>query len=129
MAETSRPDYSILRTRRDFLAVREGIRVSGDAVRLEMNMRPQSDNLGPAPRVGYTVSKKNGNSVQRNRIKRRLREAVRLHAARDMRPFHDYVIISKPDVLTKGFAALCDDLARTIGRAHAREDRAAPTAS
>lgn len=109
--------------------MREGVRVSGDLIRLEMRKRAETAGSSPVPRVGFTVSKKNGNSVARNRIKRRLREAVRLHAARDMRPFHDYVIISKPDVLTTGFAALCDDLARTIGRAHAREDRAALTAS
>ncbi len=127
-AASSCKPYSILRTRRDFLAAREGMRVSGETVRLEVFKRP-GDSQPAGPRVGFTVTKKNGNAVVRNRIKRRLREAVRLHAARDMRPGHDYVIISKPDVLTTGFAALCEDVIRTIGRAHARADRDASNAS
>lgn len=109
----------ILRKRADFLAARQGVRASGDMVRLEIRRRTAGEN-GDGPRVGFTVTKRIGNAVTRNRAKRRLREAVRLVAARDMRPRHDYVIISKPDVLTARFSALCEDLRRTLARAHRR---------
>lgn len=122
--------YDILRKRSDFLAARQGVRVNGAAVRLEMRQRSADEN-GLLPRVGFTVTRKIGGAVVRNRAKRRLREAVRLVAARDMQPRHDYVIISKPDVLTAEFTALCEDLRAVIARAHRRaanRDAPNPTA-
>lgn len=116
--------YEIMRKRADFLAARQGVRLTGDTVRLEMRRRAASED-GGQPRVGFTVTKRIGNAVTRNRAKRRLREAVRLVAARDMRPRHDYVIISKPDVLTARFSALCEDLRRTLARGHKRMGDAA----
>ncbi len=66
------------------------------------------------PRVGFTVTKKMGNAVARNRIRRRLKEAVRLAAARDMAPGHDYVIVGRDDVLAAPFARLTDELVRRV---------------
>ena len=116
---------AMLRKRADFLAARGGVRASGRMVRLEMRRR-EAGEAGEPPRVGYTVTRKIGDAVRRNRAKRRLREAVRLAVARDMRPRHDYVIISKPDVLTAPFGALCEDLRQVIARAHARGARTGP---
>ena len=72
---------------------------------------------GGAARVGFTVTKKVGNAVVRNRIRRRLKEAVRVHAADDMQPGNDYVIVGREEVLTAPFAA---DQDRTVA-ADARE--------
>ena len=62
-----------LRQRADFLAVADGARVNGPAFIVQGRRR---DDSGPV-RVGFTVTKKNGNAVERNRVRRRLREVVR----------------------------------------------------
>ena len=67
-----------LRQRADFLAVANGARVNLAAFTLQGRLR---DDPGPI-RVGFTVTKKNGNAPERNRIRRRLREAVRRHRRR-----------------------------------------------
>ena len=73
-----------------------------------------------APRVGFTVTKKTGNAVKRNRIRRRLREALRVHAAGDMAPGNDYVIVGREDVLAAPFGQLAAELSRRIRNRHAK---------
>jgi ribonuclease P protein component len=70
--------------------------------------------IGEKPRAGFTVTKKNGNAVIRNRIRRRLREAVRCHAGRDMAPSTDYVIVAREQALTAPFSRLTEELTRRI---------------
>ena len=69
-----------------------------------------------APRVGFTVSRKVGNAVARNRARRRLRAAadavMRDHAA----PGDDYVLIGRAGTLTRPFAALVADLEAALKR-------------
>ncbi len=72
---------------------------------------------GDAPRVGFTVTRKVGNAVVRNRIRRRLKEAVRVHAAGDMQPGNDYVIVGREEVLTAPFSAIRTELSRRLRRA------------
>jgi len=114
----SRP-YGVLRKRSEFLAVRRGTKVRGAFVLVEAFDR-QDDGI---PRVGLTVSRKNGNAVKRNRIKRRLREAVRLHGAGDMADGNDYVIVSTPKVLRAPFEALCADVASAFAQANTKLQR------
>ena len=66
------------------------------------------------PRAGFTVTKKVGNAVVRNRVRRRLKEALRVHAARDMQPGTDYVIVGRDDVLAAPFRQIADELSRRI---------------
>ena len=66
------------------------------------------------PRVGFTVTKKTGNAVSRNRIRRRLKEAVRVHAAGDMAAGNDYVIVGREDVLAAPFGQIAAELSRRI---------------
>ncbi|WP_442579755.1 ribonuclease P protein component [Mesorhizobium sp. ASY16-5R] len=99
-----------LRKREEFLAVRRGEKRRGRLFLLEVLDRGD----GAPPRAGFTVTKKVGNAVVRNRVRRRLKEAVRVHAARDMAAGHDYVIVGREDVLTAPFAQLADELARRI---------------
>ena len=112
-----------LRQRADFLAVADGRRVSSTAFALQSRQR---DDLGPI-RVGFTVTKKNGTATERNRIRRRLREAVRLLGDVAMRPHHDYVLVGRRPALTRDFTALLDDLhtaLRRLDRQPARAQRA-----
>jgi ribonuclease P protein component len=64
-------------------------------------------------RVGFTVGRVLGGAVQRNRIKRRLREAVRLR--RNVLPGAvDVVINPKKSVLTLEFSAVLDEVGRAL---------------
>ncbi|MER8379150.1 ribonuclease P protein component [Mesorhizobium sp. M0142] len=96
--------------RAEFLAVRRGEKRRGRLVLVEVLGRGDCE----APRVGYTVTRKVGNAVVRNRIRRRLREAVRTHAADDMAPGNDYVIVGREDVLTTPFGQLKAELSRRL---------------
>ena len=91
-----------MRHRADFLAAATGAKASAAAFTLQA--RPRED-TGP-PRVGFTVSKKVGNAVERNRVRRRLREIVRLAPAGRLQAGHDYVLIGRRAVLVSGLAAL-----------------------
>jgi ribonuclease P protein component len=64
-------------------------------------------------RLGLTASRKVGDSVVRNRAKRRLREMVRKHA-KSLRPGHDIVLIAKTDAAARDFAAMCADFEKAM---------------
>jgi ribonuclease P protein component len=81
-----------------------------------------SEGAARGPRFGFTVTKKTGNAVVRNRIRRRLREVVRLSAAEAASPGVDYVLIGRRAALTLPFGRLIDDL-RTGLSALGRQDR------
>ena len=73
------------------------------------------------PGVGLTVTNKTGNSPERNRIRRRLREALRA-CATDFKPQHDYVVVGRRDALTLPFSKVVSDLSSAIAKVHARRD-------
>src|SRR5690606_15059191 len=102
--------YDRLRKRAEFLSVRKGEKRRGRYFLLEVLDRKD----GGAPRAGITVTKKLGGAVTRNRIRRRLREALRRHAARDMAPGHDYVIVGRREILDAPFGALQAELSRRM---------------
>ena len=100
-----------LKSRPQFLAVREGEKRRGSFFVIEMLDRKTAD---AGPRVGFTVTKKHGNAVERNRMRRRLKEAVRLHAGFAMQPGHDYVVVARREVLTAPFEKLAGELVQRI---------------
>lgn len=102
-----------LRKRAEFLAVRKGEKRRGRLFLLEVLDRKD----GGAPRFGLTVTKKTGKAVTRNRIRRRLREAIRVQAADDMAAGNDYVIVGRGDVLGVPFDQLRNELSRRMRKA------------
>ncbi|MGK7868529.1 ribonuclease P protein component [Falsiroseomonas sp. E2-1-a20] len=65
---------------------------------------------GAPLRVGFTVTKKVGNAVIRNRTKRRLREAARLLLGQDAPPGFDLVMIGRDGTAKREFRQLLGDL-------------------
>ncbi len=119
-----------LKKRAEFLAVARGARSARRAFVLQTLGRDEA----VEPGCGFTVTKKVGNAVVRNRIRRRLREAIRLDADRIGRPGFDHVLIGRREALSLDFAALRADLAgafaqgrKTVARAETPADSAAPS--
>jgi ribonuclease P protein component len=107
-----------LRQRSEFLAVATGAKAPVPGFVLQALDRRKD---GPV-RVGFTVSKKVGNAAERNRVRRRLREVVRLTPSSRLRPGHDYVLIGRRAALDLPFERMIDDLDRALRRLHeARE--------
>jgi len=100
-----------LKTRPDFLAVQKGKRLRGPYFLLEALDRGAPDQ---PPRIGFTVTKKQGNSVERNRMRRRLREVVRHMAGVPFKPGHDYVVVARRDTLTAPFDRLITALTERV---------------
>lgn len=67
-------------------------------------------------RIGYTVTKKLGGAVERNRIRRRLREAVKATAPDAAQAGRDYVLIARHNALHCEFSALIRDLQFAFAR-------------
>ena len=79
---------------------------------------------GESPRVGLTAGKVLGNAHERNRIKRRMKEALRRHT--DMLPTGcDLILHPRRTVLTIEFAKLEAEVVRILQQASAERKRGA----
>ena len=79
------------------------------------------DRDDPLPaRIGFTVTKKVGNAVVRNRTRRRLKEAARLLLAAEPVVGCDLVVIGRDATRGRPFLDLTDDLRRALRKAGAR---------
>lgn len=68
-------------------------------------------------RYGFSISRRIGNAVERNRIKRRLREAVRLRM-KSVEPGWDVVFIARRPIRCAGYDEMDAACARLLRRAH-----------
>jgi len=100
-----------LTRRPEFQRVARGKRANTEGFTLQANRRaePQTES---GPRVGFTVTKKVGVAVVRNRIRRRLREALRRVAPEAGLADYDYVVMAREAALSLEFAALVESLGR-----------------
>jgi len=103
-----------LRQRADFLAAATGIKVPAAAFVLQARKRADT---GPV-RLGFTVSKKVGNAIERNRVRRRLKEIVRLSGAPRMQGGHDYVLVGRRAALKTPFERIAQDFEAALRRMH-----------
>lgn len=117
-----------IKKRPDFLAIRGGKRFSAAGFLIEAKPRSflranlQSEtvakpNAGTA-RFGFTVTKKLGGAVVRNRIRRRLKAAVTASYAGLVNANFDYVIVARTPALTMHFDALTRDFVRAFRHIH-----------
>jgi ribonuclease P protein component len=114
--------FGRLRKRAEFQRVARGRRKALEAFTLQAAPREAAGDGPVGPRVGFTVTRKVGNAVVRNRIRRRLREALRAARPLEVEADHDYVLMARQDALARSFAALVEDL-RQAFRAVGRKDR------
>lgn len=98
--------------RADFLAANRGLRVARPGFVLLAH-----PNGGRGKRFGVTVTKKVGNAVIRNRMKRRFRELLRAALPEGGLPDHDHVLIGRDGGLERDFARLQAELAEALHRA------------
>lgn len=115
-----------LKTRKQFLWVRGGKKRATPSLVLEARRKPKPSSLPAAPtdrqdddpHFGFTVTKKVGNAVVRNRIKRRLREVVRKLAPTHAKRGYDYVLIGRKGAISRDFADIVRDLERAFPKVH-----------
>ena len=103
---------SVLTKRADFVAANKGLR----------NARPgfvllTRPNQGLGVRFGVTVTKKIGNAVVRNRMKRRFRELLRAALPESGLPDHDHVLVGRAGGVERDFQTMADELAMALDRA------------
>jgi ribonuclease P protein component len=107
-----------LRRRADFLKAATGRKAPTASFVLQALSRGDEGSA----RVGLTVSRKVGSAVERNRVRRRLREVVR-QSATLMRPGHDYVLVGRRAALAEPFDRMRATLAAAVRRVHSAPAR------
>ncbi len=116
---------TILKQRAEFLRVRGGLRWSTPALVVEAKPRREElaerGDITSSSRFGFTVSKKVGKAVVRNRVRRQLKEAARELLPQSRSGF-DYVVIARPPSTERPYADLKADLAKALTRVHRAAD-------
>jgi ribonuclease P protein component len=105
-----------LRKRAEFMALRKGERYFGENFILQSRRRQPDELYQAQPRFGFTATRKAGSAVERNRMRRRLKEAVRLCHADLAQMDRDYVLIARRPALSAKFSILCAELKRGLAR-------------
>lgn len=109
------PPLQRLTKRSQFLFVRAGFRASRPTVLVEARRREAVGAIG----LGLTASKKVGGAVERNRARRRLREAARKLLPEMGVSGVDYVLVARQQTPSAPWPALLDDLGNALIRLRA----------
>jgi ribonuclease P protein component len=100
-----------IKKRADFLAANGGLRATTPGFILLVRDRKDSD---PSMRVGFTVTRKIGGAVVRNRMKRRFRALAREIVPSKGLPGADHVMIGRAKGIERDFALLRADLVSAL---------------
>lgn len=111
-AATDTIEINTLTKRADFLAANSGLRNARAG--FVLLTRP---NDGKGIRYGITVTKKIGNAVVRNRMKRRFRELLRAALPIQGLADHDHVLIGRAGGVERDFHLMAEELAKSLARA------------
>jgi ribonuclease P protein component len=103
--------YSVIRKRADFLAANRGRRYATPGFVLLVQHRGDDD---PAIRLGITITKKVGNAVIRNRMRRRFRELARELLGKHGKTGADHILIGRGDGIERDFDVLKADMKRAL---------------
>ena len=112
-----------LKKRAEFVVIRGGFRWSGPSFLIECKSRPFQSKVGESPRFGFVVTKKLGNAVLRNRIRRRLKSAVNELAPEFADPTCDYVIVARKPALDCEFQIIRNDMKAAFKKLKSRQKR------
>ena len=100
-----------LTKRAEFLRVARGRRSPTPRFTLQFRRRDEANREAVCgARLGLTVTRSVGGAVERNRVRRRLKEALRAAAPLEAESDHDYVLVARREALGSRFAALVDDV-------------------
>ena len=110
-----------LKKRRDYLKVARGDRTPRRGFLLQSTRRDAGAKavVEDGPRFGFTVTKKIGNAVVRNRMKRRFRALLREKLPTEGLPDHDHVMIGREGGIERDFSLLREELTVALARATA----------
>ncbi len=109
---------SSLRVRRDYLAAAKADKQVRRGLILQARQRSPDENAATPIRFGLTASKKTGNAVMRNRIRRRLRTIAHKILPTDGRVGYDYVMIGRVHTTPRNWTALQNDLRSALKAIH-----------
>lgn len=107
-----------LKKRKEFLRAARGLKWVTPGLILQCWQRGDDS----TSRIGFTVTKRVGNAVVRNRVKRRLKEVARQDKAHALTGF-DYVIIGRKSTIVRGFGDLEQDLCGAFRGIHKKINR------
>jgi ribonuclease P protein component len=105
--------YSVIKKRSDFLAANRGKRYATPGFVLLVFDRRDDD---PAKRLGITITKKVGNAVVRNRMRRRFRELARELLAEHGKAGADHILIGRDGGIERDFGMLRAEMVKALNK-------------
>ncbi len=105
--------YSVIKKRSDFLAANRGKRYATPGFVLLVKDRKDDD---PAKRLGITITKKVGNAVVRNRMRRRFRALAFEMLGDNGKSGADHVLIGRNTGIERDFGELRRDMVKALDK-------------
>jgi ribonuclease P protein component len=113
MTDRASRGYSVITKRSDFLAANRGKRYATPGFVLLVFDRRDDD---PAKRLGITITKKVGNAVVRNRMRRRFRALARELLRQHGRAGADHILIGRDGGIKREFDTLRAEMSKALGK-------------